>query len=114
MSEILPFSLFIVMGVLWGITWLQCHWMLFTFAHRHPREAIQHFPLVSSGLAHPENLLYFLRRENREFLRQDPVIWEMRQRVVWLMAFSLTFPVLALLAIGVVALSEGFGVSLHS
>ena len=91
MTEIYPFTLFILIGMLWCAAWIQSHRLFYKFRVRHPDHASE-IPFAFSTRSHPEKIFYFYRKKNIAVLKSDPVIWALRKQVKVLGILSLAVP----------------------
>lgn len=104
MSATIPVALFCITGLLWLATWLCAHRLLHLFCDRFPLIAQRELPYAfDRGFAHPEKVIFFLRRRAAEVLHGDPSLWRQRQRLIRLSALSLLVPMVGFVTIGVVA-----------
>jgi len=93
MSEIYPFSLFILTGVIWVATGIQSHRLFYNFRSRYPDIARQEIPFANDFMAHPSKFIYFFKKTSIPTLKADPEIWSLRKQVKVLCILSLAVPI---------------------
>jgi len=94
MNEVYQF-LALVLGV-WFACFIQSHRLFYKFRAKYPEIAQRDIPRAFETCEHPEKLLYFLRRDSRELLRNDPELWSLRQQVKFLAILSIIIPPVAI------------------
>jgi len=101
MSAIYPLTLLFATGFVWILVAWQNSRLVHLFWQRLPQIAQQELPGTLDR--HPEKTLFFFRRRAVEVLRGDEVLWQQRQRFLFLFALSVLVPVLGFASIAIVA-----------
>jgi len=101
MNAIYPLILFFTTGLVWFLMAWQNSRLVHLFWQRLPHIAQQELPGTLDR--HPEKTMFFFRRRAVEVLRSDAVLWQQRQRFLFLFALSVLVPVLGFASIGIVA-----------
>jgi hypothetical protein len=101
MSAIYPVTLLFATSIIWVLMAWQNSRLVHLFWQRLPQIAQRELP--STLDPHPAKTFFFLRRRAVELLRGDEVLWQQRQRFLFLFALSLLVPVFGFASIGIVA-----------
>lgn len=110
MIEALFFILPLVVAAVWLATWIQGHRLLYRFQFKYREKALAEIPHAFEAFAHPEKLIYFLRRRTRAFLRADAELAPLSKQVWVLVILSIGIPTtLVLLMLGAVLVAAFFG-----
>jgi hypothetical protein len=105
MSAVYPFTLFVVVQLVWLATALQGAKLFNAFVEKYPREAEREIPFAGSRMRHPEKLFYFFRKKSLPLLKADAPLWRQRQRLKLLVLLSLVVPILGFAALAITALA---------
>src|SRR5678810_770998 len=92
MNEIYPLGLLFVTGIVWFLLGWQHLRLICTFRDRYPQIAQREIPYLFDSWAHPEKVIFFLRRRAVEILRTDSDLWRKRQRFIMLFWLSILVP----------------------
>jgi hypothetical protein len=65
-------------------------------------DVVARVPSLEPGFRHPNKLLFFVAKGNRELLRSDLEVWSLRRKATRLLQFATLLAVLGIM--GVVAL----------
>ena len=101
MSVIYPLILLFATAVVWVLMAQQNSHLVHLFWQRLPQIAQRELPGTLGR--HPENTFFFFRRRAVELLRSDDVLWQQRQRFLFLFALSVLVPVLGFLPLFIYA-----------
>ncbi len=85
-------GLFLVIMVCWILTLIQSHRLFYSFREKYPEVAESKISNAFGAYADPEKILFFFRKENKSLLKQDKVIWQMRNQVKLLLIISVGIP----------------------
>jgi hypothetical protein len=106
MNEIVSFGLFIIVGILWAITFIQSVKLREYFKRKYPQKAQREIPYAFSNTAHPEKIFYFFRKRSYSFFKEDAVLWKLRQKVKFLLLCSILIPILLLIMLALMVLTS--------
>jgi hypothetical protein len=99
--DIYPIILIFVVMLVWVFTVRQNGKLVKAFWERLPKVAAQELPGTLD--LHPEKFIFFFRRRAADVLREDQVLWKMRQLLVLWVVLSLLTPVLGMLPLLILA-----------
>src|SRR5687768_13436925 len=92
MSAEYPFSLIVVVGILWFGTTVEARRFARAFTKRYPAESSSRIPYAFSWFAHPEKTFFIFRKWCRNLLEQNTEMRRWRRRVVTLYWVSMVAP----------------------
>jgi hypothetical protein len=109
MSGLYPLMGFVVIAMIWTVTFVLGIKLLREFVARFPHEASALIPHALSYFGHPEKLFFPFRKNVIVLLKRDPYLWRLRQQLKLMLWLSLTVPLFFMISICLYAVWETTG-----
>jgi len=107
MINLLPFILFVAIGLTWVALFIQSHRLFYRFRESYPDIAKAEIPYAFEINRHHEKFFYFFRNKSIKLLKSNRHLWKLRNQVMLLSALSLLVPFCSFLVLILVLIRWG-------